>query len=260
MGLTEHTRLAIADAGLVPDQVASVIDLALTEDLRDGPDVTTTSTVPIDQISRAAITPRQSGVLAGGPVALAVFDMVIGSAGTCRQVVPDGDILVPGRTGVDPDRADPRDPDGERTALNLLTHLSGIATVTRTWVDAVAGTGAQIRDTRKTLPGLRALEKYAVRCGGGVNHRMSLGDAALIKDNHVAAAGSVRCRDCGGPVPQRVDPARGRGRHPRSVRRGRRGRRRTCSAGQLLDRGHGGGGAPGPVRVGAACCWRRPVG
>jgi nicotinate-nucleotide pyrophosphorylase (carboxylating) len=79
----------------------------------------------------------------------------------------------------------------ERTVLNLLTHLSGIATATRAWVDAVAGTGARIRDTRKTLPGLRALEKYAVRCGGGVNHRMSLGDAALIKDNHVAAAGSV---------------------------------------------------------------------
>jgi nicotinate-nucleotide pyrophosphorylase (carboxylating) len=79
----------------------------------------------------------------------------------------------------------------ERTALNLLCHLSGVATLTRSWVLAVAGTGAQIRDTRKTLPGLRALQKYAVRCGGGVNHRMSLSDAALIKDNHVAAAGSV---------------------------------------------------------------------
>lgn len=79
----------------------------------------------------------------------------------------------------------------ERTLLNFLTHLSGIATATRAWVDAVAGTGAAIRDTRKTLPGLRVLEKYAVRCGGGVNHRMGLGDAALIKDNHVAAAGSI---------------------------------------------------------------------
>jgi nicotinate-nucleotide pyrophosphorylase (carboxylating) len=79
----------------------------------------------------------------------------------------------------------------ERTALNILTHLSGIATLTRSWVDAVSGTKARIRDTRKTLPGLRMLEKYAVRCGGGVNHRMSLSDAALIKDNHVAAAGSV---------------------------------------------------------------------
>lgn len=80
----------------------------------------------------------------------------------------------------------------ERTALNILTHLTGIASLTRQWVDAVDGTGARIRDTRKTLPGLRALEKYAVRCGGGVNYRMSLGDAALIKDNHLATAGSVR--------------------------------------------------------------------
>src|SRR4029077_19586256 len=79
----------------------------------------------------------------------------------------------------------------ERTALNLLCHLSGIATATRRWVEAVEGTGASIRDTRKTTPGLRALEKYAVRCGGGVNHRMSLSDAALIKDNHVVAAGGV---------------------------------------------------------------------
>jgi nicotinate-nucleotide pyrophosphorylase (carboxylating) len=79
----------------------------------------------------------------------------------------------------------------ERTALNLLGHLSGIATLTRRWVDAVDGTGARIRDTRKTLPGLRALEKYAVRAGGGLNHRMSLSDAALVKDNHVAAAGGV---------------------------------------------------------------------
>ncbi|MDQ3503624.1 MAG: carboxylating nicotinate-nucleotide diphosphorylase, partial [Actinomycetota bacterium] len=80
----------------------------------------------------------------------------------------------------------------ERTALNLLCHLSGIATLTQSWVDAIEGTGARIRDTRKTTPGLRALEKYAVRCGGGVNHRMSLSDAALVKDNHVVAAGSVR--------------------------------------------------------------------
>ena len=82
-------------------------------------------------------------------------------------------------------------PPPQRTALNLLCHLSGVATATAAWVDAVAGTGARIRDTRKTLPGLRLLEKYAVRCGGGVNHRLGLGDAVLIKDNHVAAAGSV---------------------------------------------------------------------
>jgi nicotinate-nucleotide pyrophosphorylase (carboxylating) len=79
----------------------------------------------------------------------------------------------------------------ERTALNLVCHLSGIATLTRRWTDAIEGTGAAVRDTRKTTPGLRALEKYAVRCGGGVNHRMALGDAALVKDNHVAAAGGI---------------------------------------------------------------------
>jgi len=192
MGLTESTRLAIAAAGLSADQVASVIDLAITEDLRDGPDVTTLSTVPSDQVSWAEITPRQVGVLAGGPVALAVFDMVLGSAGSCRLVVADGGDLVPGEPALTLTGPTAGILTAERTALNLLTHLSGIATLTRAWVDAVADTGARIRDTRKTLPGLRALEKYAVRCGGGVNHRMSLGDAALIKDNHVAAAGSVQ--------------------------------------------------------------------
>jgi nicotinate-nucleotide pyrophosphorylase (carboxylating) len=204
MGLTETTRLAIAGAGLSADQVSSVIDLALTEDLRDGPDVTTASTVPSDQVSRAEITPRQSGVLAGGPVALAVFEMVLGSAGTCRQLVRDGDALVPGVPALVLTGPTAGILTAERTALNLLTHLSGIATLTRTWVDAVVGSEARIRDTRKTLPGLRALEKYAVRCGGGVNHRMSLGDAALIKDNHVAAAGSVRAA---------IDAVRAR--HPR---------------------------------------------
>lgn len=192
MGLSEYTRLSIAEAGLIPDQVASVIDLALVEDLRDGPDITTLATVPADQVSRAEITPRQHGVLAGGPVALAVFDMVLGEAGTCRQLVRDGEALIPGIPALIVTGPTTGILTAERTALNLLTHLSGIATLTRSWVDAVAGTGARIRDTRKTLPGLRALEKYAVRCGGGVNHRMSLGDAALIKDNHVAAAGSVR--------------------------------------------------------------------
>jgi nicotinate-nucleotide pyrophosphorylase (carboxylating) len=111
---------------------------------------------------------------------------------TGEILVPDGGTLVPGEAALLVRGRTAGLLTAERTALNLLTHLSGIATATRAWVDAVAGTGARIRDTRKTLPGLRALEKYAVRCGGGVNHRMSLGDAALIKDNHVEAAGSVR--------------------------------------------------------------------
>jgi len=191
MGLTEQTRSALADAGLSAGQVLDVIDRALAEDLRDGPDVTTASTVSADQLSRAEITPRQAGVLAGGPVAMAVFETVSFSA-EFEQLVPDGGPLTPGSPALVIAAKTAGILTAERTALNLLTHLSGIATATRAWVDAVAGTGARIRDTRKTLPGLRALEKYAVRCGGGVNHRMSLGDAALIKDNHVAAAGSVR--------------------------------------------------------------------
>lgn len=169
----------------------AVIDRALAEDLADGPDVTTAATVPADQVARAQLTPRRAGVLAGGPLAAQVFRTVVGSAVTVEQLVPDGDPLVPGEPALLVQGPTGGLLTAERTALNLLTHLSGIATATRAWVDAVAGTGARIRDTRKTLPGLRALEKYAVRCGGGVNHRMSLGDAALIKDNHVAAAGSV---------------------------------------------------------------------
>ena len=169
----------------------AVIDRALVEDLVDGPDVTTAATVPADQVARAQLTPRQAGVLAGGPLAAQVFRTVIGPSVVVEQLVRDGDPLVPGEPALLVQGPTGGLLTAERTALNLLTHLSGIATATRAWVDAVAGTGARIRDTRKTLPGLRALEKYAVRCGGGVNHRMSLGDAALIKDNHVAAAGSV---------------------------------------------------------------------
>lgn len=188
-------RIALTDAGLDPDQVAAVIDNALAEDLGDGPDVTTAATVPAEQWSIAAITPRQPGILAGGPVALAVFETVGGTgigAASAEILVPDGGVLTVGEPALMIRGRTAAVLTAERTALNLLTHLSGIATATRSWVNAVAGTGTRIRDTRKTLPGLRTLEKYAVRCGGGVNHRMSLGDAALIKDNHVAAAGSVR--------------------------------------------------------------------
>ena len=138
----------------------------------------------------------------------------------------------------------------ERTALNLLTHLSGVATLTRAWVDAVDGTGARIRDTRKTLPGLRALEKYAVRCGGGVNHRMSLGDAALIKDNHVAAAGSVTRRDRRGPG-GRARPRAWRSRSTPSTSWTKRWppeRRSSCSTTSRPGR-HGGGGPADPGRI-----------
>jgi nicotinate-nucleotide pyrophosphorylase (carboxylating) len=138
------------------------------------------------------VVARQPGVVAGLPVALAVFLLAPGGADLrCELLAADGAAVTAGQpvlTVRGPVRAILT---AERTMLNLLCHLSGIATATRHWADALAGTRARVRDTRKTTPGLRALEKYAVRCGGGVNHRMSLSDAALIKDNHVAAAGSV---------------------------------------------------------------------
>jgi nicotinate-nucleotide pyrophosphorylase (carboxylating) len=130
-------------------------------------------------------------VLAGVPIAAAVFDLVGGSAIDLVLHVTDGSYADAGRPVLTVTGPTQSLLTAERTALNLIGHLSGIATTTRRWVDAVAGTGAAIRDTRKTTPGLRALEKYAVRCGGGQNHRMGLGDAALVKDNHVAAAGGI---------------------------------------------------------------------
>ncbi|MFJ6097323.1 carboxylating nicotinate-nucleotide diphosphorylase [Williamsia muralis] len=173
-------------------EVAALIATALDEDLRYGPDVTTAATVPKGAVATVALGSRQSGVLAGLDVALQVFDAVIGSgAYEVLDRLEDGAVVEPGTVV-----ATLRGPVGgllvaERTALNLLCHLSGIATATAQWVAELVGTGAKVRDSRKTLPGMRSLQKYAVRCGGGENHRMGLGDAALIKDNHVAAAGSV---------------------------------------------------------------------
>ena len=177
--------------GLPRHVVAEVVERALAEDLGAAGDVTTTATIPATLLAAADVVPRQDGVVAGLPVAAYVFETVgqgrlrveFGAADGAR--VNAGEVLATVRGPV-------RDIlTAERTALNLIGHLSGVATLTRQWVDAVAGTGARIRDTRKTLPGLRALEKYAVRAGGGENHRMSLSDAALVKDNHVAAAGGV---------------------------------------------------------------------
>jgi nicotinate-nucleotide pyrophosphorylase (carboxylating) len=167
-----------------------VVATALEEDLRYGPDATTGATVPTDAAAVAAFTTREAGVLAGLPAVRAVLDEIVGEYEVLAARA-DGHRLAAGDVALEV-RAPVRALlTAERTALNLLCHLSGVATATAAWVDAVAGTGAQIRDTRKTLPGLRLLEKYAVRCGGGVNHRLGLGDAVLIKDNHVAAAGSV---------------------------------------------------------------------
>lgn len=164
----------------------------LDEDLRYGPDITTIATVPENLSTTAALVAREPGVAAGVDIGLLVLDEVLGTGGyRILDRVDDGTRLGRGESLLRLE-ADTRGLlTAERTMLNLVSHLCGIATATAAWVDAVDGTSAQIRDTRKTLPGLRALQKYAVRVGGGVNHRMGLGDAALIKDNHVAAAGSV---------------------------------------------------------------------
>lgn len=178
-------------AGLDPADTERTVRAALAEDLRYGPDVTSAATAAPGALAVAGVVARQPGVLAGLPVALAVLDAAGVPAGAAEPLCGDGDRIGPG-TEVLRIAAPLREMLGaERTMLNFLTHLSGVATATRAWVDAVAGTGCSVRDTRKTTPGLRELEKYAVRCGGGINHRMGLGDAALIKDNHVAAAGGI---------------------------------------------------------------------
>ena len=168
-----------------------IVRRGLDEDLRYGPDITTLATVP-DGAAVAAMVPREQGVIAGLDVGLLVLDEVLGAGGyQVLDRVEDGAHVQPGQPVLTV-RAQTRGLlTAERTMLNLICHLSGIATTTAAWVEAVSGTKAQVRDTRKTLPGMRALQKYAVRIGGGVNHRLGLGDAALIKDNHVAAAGSV---------------------------------------------------------------------
>jgi nicotinate-nucleotide pyrophosphorylase (carboxylating) len=174
------------------DAARDAIRRALQEDLRYGHDITTQATVPAGAVATASMVPREHGVIAGVDVALLVLDEVLGAGGyQVLDRVEDGARLQPGESLLTVQAETRGLLTAERTALNLICHLSGIATATAAWVDAVHGTKAKVRDTRKTLPGLRVLQKYAVRVGGGVNHRLGLGDAALIKDNHVAAAGSV---------------------------------------------------------------------
>ena len=200
--ISEPLAAELVEAGLAPDEVVAIAAAALAEDTEAarrgdpdrptaGLDVTSVATVPAGHVSTGDFVARADGVVAGLLAAAVVLEVAGRGGVTVRRCVKDGErvrrgdvlLTVTGRT---------RELLGaERTALNLLCHLSGVATATRAWADALAGTGAAVRDTRKTLPGLRALQKYAVRCGGGVNHRMSLADAALIKDNHIVAAGGV---------------------------------------------------------------------
>ncbi|MFR9776634.1 carboxylating nicotinate-nucleotide diphosphorylase [Micromonospora sp. MS34] len=214
--MRESTERALRDGGLDPEQVRRVIVDALTEDL--GPDfldVTSVATIPDAQNDTGDLVARADGVVAGLPVAAAVFELVGEVTGADRTVevslvahdgqrVARGDVLA---TVTGPTRLLLT---AERTALNLLCRMSGVATHTRAWADALAGTKATVLDTRKTTPGLRVLEKYAVRAGGGTNKRMGLHDVAMIKDNHKVAAGGVaaayrRVREAFPDVPVQVE-------------------------------------------------------
>ena len=187
--ISPSTRRALINASLDPDHTVALVIQALEEDLEGGQDVTSVATVPPEHRSTAEYRARANGVVAGIEVAKVVLEMVgvsdFESPILCAHNVEAGSVVLTARGNT---RALLL---AERTSLNFLGHLSGIATLTRTWVDEVSEYGAIIRDTRKTTPGMRVLEKYAVRMGGGENHRMSLSEAALIKDNHIEAVGGV---------------------------------------------------------------------
>lgn len=190
--LSGVTRERLLAGGIDPDAVAAMVRAAVAEDLMGGADVTSVATIDADHRSTATFGARASGVVAGLDVAAAVVDTVCGAeASGFEHVAADGVGVGPGAVIARVTAPTRALLTAERTALNLLCHLSGVATITRRWTDALSDTPARVRDTRKTTPGLRFLEKYAVRCGGGVNHRMGLADMALIKDNHVAAAGGI---------------------------------------------------------------------
>lgn len=186
------TIARLTAAGLNADDVVALVRNTVLEDLAGGVDITSVATVPLEQRSVVTFGSRAHGCIAGIDIAAAAVEIVCGPvAVTFERVRNDGDRVAPGDVVARVEAPTQLMLTAERTALNLMCHLSGVATATSRWVDAVAGTGAAIRDTRKTMPLLRALEKYAVRCGGGQNHRMSLSDAALVKDNHIAAAGGI---------------------------------------------------------------------
>jgi nicotinate-nucleotide pyrophosphorylase (carboxylating) len=182
--------LLSSDAFLSPLAIDEAITRALTEDLGRAGDITSVATIPEDQQARALLVARAAGTIAGLPLVEAVFGKLSSDIGI-EPRARDGDSVAAGTTLMLLSGNARAILSGERTALNLLGHLSGIATATAALVARTAGTKARITCTRKTTPGLRALEKYAVRCGGGFNHRFGLDDAILIKDNHIAVAGGI---------------------------------------------------------------------
>jgi len=179
-------------AGVPARPVYDAIVLALEEDLPGGTtDVTSDATIPADALGVADFAAREPGIVAGLGVAELVFHYVIGRDVEVSGRVPDGTRVARGDVVMRVSGPVRGLLTAERTALNFACHLSGVATATNQWVVALAGTSARVLDTRKTLPTYRMLQKYAVRCGGGLNHRFSLADMALVKDNHVLAAGGV---------------------------------------------------------------------
>ncbi|HWH31827.1 MAG TPA: carboxylating nicotinate-nucleotide diphosphorylase, partial [Egibacteraceae bacterium] len=172
------------------EQLAALVALALHEDLEHGGDVTATATIPADARGRARVVARRPGVLSGLVAARAVVAAVDPSVAV-EELASDGDALEPGTPVLELDGATRSLLAAERTMLNFLGHLSGVATETARYVEELAGTRCALRDTRKTTPAMRELEKAAVRAGGGTNHRMGLYDGILVKDNHVAACGGV---------------------------------------------------------------------
>jgi nicotinate-nucleotide pyrophosphorylase (carboxylating) len=175
---------------LLPLMYEPLVRTALLEDLGRAGDITADAIVPADQQAKLVMRARQLGVIAGLDIARCVFQMV-SPAISLRNALPDGSAVEPGQIIATIDGPARSLLTAERTALNFICHLSGVATATASLVAAVHGTRARIVCTRKTTPGLRALEKYAVRAGGGTNHRFGLDDAVLIKDNHIALAGGL---------------------------------------------------------------------
>lgn len=191
-GLPKGLIAELTLAGLDPRAVYDHIVAALEEDLPDGAaDITTESTISEEAMARGDFGARESGVVAGLGIAAMAFHTVMGDEVVITNRLPDGTHVSPGDVVMTVSGPARGLLTAERTALNFASHLCGIATATSRWVKALEGTGAKVLDTRKTLPGWRALEKYAVRCGGGTNHRFSLSDMAMVKDNHIVAAGGI---------------------------------------------------------------------
>lgn len=180
----------LADAGLDASRLYEAVGHAVAEDL-PGDDVTSWATIPAEDVATADFVARADGTVAGLAVAELVLRHVLGDEVTVDRPVADGGVVRRGDVLLSATGSTALLLTAERTALNYACHLSGVATATAAWVAALEGSSARVRDTRKTIPGFRQLEKYAVRCGGGTNHRATLSDMALVKDNHVLAAGGV---------------------------------------------------------------------